>query len=97
MRRAARTDANQTAIVDAMRKCGATVWVIGLPVDLLVGHAGTWALVEVKSLTDHKIPRASKHTPLQKKFMLDHKGGTVATVTDVDGALRVLAVMKART
>lgn len=41
MRRAARTDANQTAIVEALRKCGASVQSLaavgkGVP-DLLVG------------------------------------------------------------
>jgi hypothetical protein len=28
--------------------------------------------------------------------MLDHKGGTVATITDVDGALRLLRTMEAK-
>ena len=37
MRRAARVDANQDAVVSALRAAGAYVWIIGLPVDLLVG------------------------------------------------------------
>lgn len=40
MRRAARVDANQEQIVSALRGAGAYVWIIGLPVDLLVGYKG---------------------------------------------------------
>jgi hypothetical protein len=93
VRRAARVDANQQAIVSAMRAAGASVWVIGLPVDLLVGKNGRTALVEVKTLTGKKVPRPNEYTPLQKAFMLDWQGGPVATVTDVDGAMRVVAVL----
>lgn len=87
MRHAARTDANQAAIVSALRAAGASVWNIKLPVDLLVGVAGRTALVEVK--TDK-----GKHTPLQQSFMADWRGGTVATIRDVDAALRLVATMK---
>ena len=38
MRHAARVDANQIQIVSALRAAGAYVWIIGLPVDLLVGY-----------------------------------------------------------
>ena len=93
MRYAARVDANQSDIVAALRQAGASVWIIGLPVDLLVGYAGRTALVEVKTTTGKREPKPSKHTQLQKDFMLDWRGSTVATVTDADGALRVLRVM----
>jgi hypothetical protein len=49
MRRAARVDATQEAIVSALRAAGAYVWVIGLPVDLLVGYKNHTFLVECKS------------------------------------------------
>jgi hypothetical protein len=49
MRYAARVDQNQDQIVTALRAAGAYVWVIGLPVDLLVGHKGHTFLVEVKN------------------------------------------------
>ena len=52
MRRAARVDATQEAIVSALRAAGAYVWVIGLPVDLLVGYKGHTFCVEVKSGSD---------------------------------------------
>jgi hypothetical protein len=93
-RYAARVDSNQAEIVAALRAAGASVWFIKLPVDLLVGYAMKWALVECKTTTGTKIPKPNKHTALQKQFMLDHHGGTVATVTDVEGALRVLEVMR---
>jgi hypothetical protein len=95
MRYAARVDANQAVIVEALRKAGASVWIIGLPVDLLVGYAGRTALIEVKTVTGKREPKPSRHTQLQKDFMLDWRGSTVATVTDVEGALRVVATMRA--
>ena len=49
MRYAARVDANQEQIVSALRGAGAYVWIIGLPVDLLVGYKNHTFLVELKS------------------------------------------------
>ena len=49
MRRAAKVDATQDAIVKALRACGVAVEVIGKPVDLLVCHRGETSLVEVKN------------------------------------------------
>ena len=49
MRYAARVDANQEQVVSALRAAGAYVWIIGLPVDLLVGFRGPTFLVEIKS------------------------------------------------
>ena len=94
MRHAARVDANQAEIVAALRQAGASVWIIGLPVDLLVGFNSRSVLVEVKTLTGKRNPKPSKHTQLQKDFMLNWRGGAVATVTDVESALRVLEVCK---
>ncbi len=78
-----------------MRAAGASVWVIGLPVDLLVGKHGRTALVEVKTLTGKKAPRAKGYTPLQESFLSEWRGGTVATVTDVEGALRLVKMLEA--
>ena len=94
MRRAARVDANQSAIVAAMRSAGASVWPVGLPVDLLVGIGGVTVLVECKTLTGKRAPKPASYTPLQAEFMAAWKGGPVATVTDIAGALRVLETMK---
>lgn len=49
MRRAARVDATQPAIVQALRQVGADVEVIGLPLDLLVAWRGRTLLLECKS------------------------------------------------
>ena len=49
MRRAARADKNQTAVIDALKRCGVSVEVIGKPVDLLVCCRGETSLVEVKN------------------------------------------------
>lgn len=94
MRHAARVDANQAAIVSALRAAGASVWIIGLPVDLLVGIQGRTMLMEVKTLVGKRAPKAAAYTPLQVSFMAEWRGGAVATVTDVDSALRSLGVMR---
>lgn len=83
MRRAARVDATQAAIVSALRAAGCQVWIIGLPVDLLAGKNGNTVLVEVKTAK-------GKYTPLQEAFMAEWTGGPVATVRDVEGALTLV-------
>jgi hypothetical protein len=80
VRRAARVDANQAAIVSALRAAGCSVWVIGLPVDLLVGKSKQTVLVEIKTAK-------GTYTPLQEGFMSTWEGGAVATIRDVDAAL----------
>ena len=94
MRYAARVDATQAEIVAALRAGGAYVWVLGLPLDLLIGFQGKTALVEVKTMTGVKKRKQSRFTALQTEFMRDWLGGTVATVTDAEGAKRLLEVMK---
>ncbi len=49
MRRAAKVDANQQAIVDRLRACGVHVEIVGKPVDLLCSHRNIWHIVEVKN------------------------------------------------
>ena len=93
MRYAAKVDANQEAIVSAMRSVGASVWIIGLPVDLLIGAHKKTVLAEVKTLVGKRAPKAAGYTPLQNEFMAAWRGGPVATLTDVDGALRLVASM----
>lgn len=92
MRRAARVDANQSAIVDALRAAGARVWIIGLPVDLLVGHRGRLMLMEVKD--GEKPPSERKKTSLQEKFFTDWSDCPVCLVDSVDAALRHLRVLE---
>lgn len=81
-RRFEKVDANQPAIVEALRAAGCSVEVIGKPLDLLVCWRGVTWLMEVKSedgaLTDE-----------QQKF-LQRWPGRVSIVRDVGDALRRL-------
>lgn len=91
MRRAAKVDANQAAIVNALREIGVTVQPLhavgsGCP-DLLCGFRGRNILIEVKD--GDKYPSARKLTADQVKW---HGGwkGQVAVVEDVDAAIAVV-------
>jgi hypothetical protein len=88
MRRAARVDATQEAIVSALRAAGAYVWVIGLPVDLLVGYNNHSFLVEVKSGPSKRL------TKLQADFFENWKGGTLCRIDCPEAALRMIGVVK---
>jgi hypothetical protein len=88
MRRAARVDATQEAIVSALRAAGAYVWVIGLPVDLLVGYKNHTFLVECKSG-----PRKCL-TKLQADFFENWSGSTLARIDCPEAALRMIGVVK---
>jgi hypothetical protein len=90
MRYAARIDPAQPEIVAALRAIGATVWVIGLPLDLLVGYRGRTHLIEVKTLVGKRAPKPAKHTKLQKEFMCTWTGGPIATVTDPESAIKAV-------
>jgi hypothetical protein len=88
MRYAARVDANQDQIVSALRAAGAYVWIIGLPVDLLVGYKNHTFLVEIK--TDSK----KRLTKLQADFFENWSGSTLARVDSPEAALRMIGVVK---
>jgi len=88
MRRAARIDANSTQVVTALRAAGAYVWIIGLPVDLLVGYKGHTFLVEIKDGPKKRL------TALQKAFFAKWAGGTLVRIDGPEAALRMIGVMK---
>jgi hypothetical protein len=88
MRRAARVDANQIQIVSALRAAGAYVWIIGLPVDLLVGYKNHTFLVEIK--TDSK----KRLTKLQADFFENWSGSILARIDCPEAALRMIGVVK---
>ena len=88
MRHAKRVDANQDAIVAALRAAGAYVWIISLPVDLLVGYNNHTFLVEIKR--DSK----ARFTPLQAEFFENWSGSTLARIDSPDAALRMIGVLK---
>jgi hypothetical protein len=88
MRRAARVDANQIQIVSALRAAGAYVWIIGLPVDLLVGYKGHTFLMEVKDGSKKRL------TKLQETFFEGWTGSTLCRVDGPEAALRMIGVVK---
>ena len=88
MRYAARVDANQTQIISALRAAGAYVWIIGLPVDLLVGYKGHTFLVEVKDGSKKRL------TKLQADFFENWSGSTLCRVDNPEAALRMIGVVK---
>jgi hypothetical protein len=88
MRHAKRTDANQEAIVKALRDAGAYVWIISLPVDLLVGYKDHTFLVEIK--TDAR----KRLTALQADFFENWSGSTLARVDSPEAALRMIGILK---
>lgn len=85
--RAKRVDANQDQIVSALRAAGAYVWIIGLPVDLLVGYKNRTILVEVKSGPKKRL------TALQRRFFENWCGDGLARVDSPEAALRMLRVI----
>jgi hypothetical protein len=88
MRYAARVDANQEQIVSALRAAGAYVWIIGLPVDLLVGYHGHTFLVEIKSGARKRL------TALQADFFENWSGSTLCRVDNAESALRMIGMIK---
>jgi uncharacterized protein YjeT (DUF2065 family) len=87
MRYAARVDANQAEVVAQLRAAGAYVWVIGLPVDLLVGFNNQMYLVEIKN-------GSRKHlTKLQQDFFGNWIGGGLHRIESPDEALRMIGVL----
>ena len=88
MRYAARVDANQDQIVSALRAAGAYVWIIGLPVDLLVGYKGHSFLMEINTTSKKRL------TKLQADFFENWTGGTVCRIDSPEAALRMIGVLK---
>jgi hypothetical protein len=91
MRHASRIDENQQEIVDALREAGASVYIVKLPVDLLVGYKGTTMLVEIKSKKTAYGRRGLN--PNQVAFMRTWEGGAVALVDSTESALAMLKMI----
>jgi hypothetical protein len=95
MRRAAKIDANQQAVVDALRQVGATVHSLatvggGCP-DLLVGFRGRTCLMEVKD--GNKPPSERRLTPFQVLWHEQWTGGSLTVVNSPEDALKVIGVL----
>ena len=91
MRKAAKIDANQNRVVDALRTAGASVQSLaatgkGCP-DLLVGYQGINYLMEVKD--GNKVPSAQKLTIDQEHWHSVWKGA-VHVVKNENEALKIL-------
>jgi hypothetical protein len=97
MRRASRVDENQREIVQALRKCGASVLSLaelgkGCP-DLLIAIGNRTLMLEVKD--GSKPPSARKLTPDQQRFHASWQG-QIAVVTSVDEALKAVGIQRFR-
>jgi hypothetical protein len=94
-RYALRTDANQSAIVEALRAAGVTVDIIGLPTDLRLAENGHFAYMEVKD--GAKSPSRRKKTDVQEAFFVKYPPPEwpVFLVDSVECALRHLKVWRA--
>ena len=91
MRRAARRDANEKGIVEALRAVGATVYLLDEPCDLLVGYHGQTILMELKNPNTGYGKKGFNAN--QKHFAENWKGGPFCLVDSVDSALRMLNIM----
>jgi hypothetical protein len=88
MRYAARVDKNQSKIISALRAAGAYVWIIGLPVDILVGYKGQTFLIEIKDGPKKTL------TKLQQDFFDNWCGGTLCRIDNAEDALRMIGFTK---
>ncbi len=89
MRRAARKDDNQQAIVDALRACGALVWVLDEPCDLLVYRVAWGPFVRLFEVKDGaKV--ASKRKLTDKQTETRKAGWPVVVVETVGQAIEAL-------
>jgi hypothetical protein len=99
MRTAARVDANQSAIVKALRSAGAFVQQLhtigdGCP-DLLVGYRGKWHLIECKD--GDKPPSARKLTPDEKEWHdKANRHAPVFIAENIEDALVVIGAVTLR-
>jgi len=87
MRYAARVDKNQQDVVKALRDAGCYVYVIGLPVDLLVGYNNHTYLVEIKDGPKKALTR------LQQDFFGNWIGGGLHRIDGPEDALRMIGVL----
>lgn len=96
MRTKARTDANQTEIVEALRKHGASVLITSQLkncFDILVGFNGINYIMELK---DGNKPKAQRRlTSGEQKFKDNWSGGTYHVVESVEQAIEIISFTQA--
>ncbi len=91
MRIRGRVDTNQSEIVKAARKMGASVAILsnlgnGIP-DILIGHKGKNLLVEIKDGT--KPPSKRKLTPDELEFHNNWRG-QICIIESIDDLIKLL-------
>ena len=97
MRRAAKVDDNQPAIVSALRQAGARVQPIhtigkGCP-DLLIAFRGQWFVCEIKD--GDKVASRRLLTPDEQRWHDEFgESAPVHVVKDLDEALRVIGAVE---
>jgi hypothetical protein len=69
VRRAARKDTTQDAIVDRLKACGVAVEIIGKPLDLLICWRGETSLMECKNPERTSNQPQSRWTKAQVEFI----------------------------
>jgi|GEM_PF-680390 len=84
MRRAAKRDIAEPAIVDALKRVGFSVLRMDQPVDLLTGFRGVTYLVEVKSGSKGYAKALNKN---QKTFAAQWNGSPVFILRSADDAI----------
>lgn len=93
-RRAARNDANQAAVIEALESIGCLVYAIRQPVDLIIGYGGMWMLAEVKD--GDKPPSRRKLRKGQISCAVDAQGLNLPFLVLTSPERAVLAVRQAR-
>jgi len=92
MRRAAKVDANQSEIVQALRRLGCTVLLLhqvgnNCP-DILIGVSGVNVLAEIKD--GKNVPSKKKLSPGQVEFRDGWKGRKPIALFSVEDAIHVI-------
>ncbi len=85
-RRAARRDANEKPIIEAMEKCGAQVEQMSKPCDLAVSFAGRHYLIEVTNPENKYRKRDPKQVEILKRMRIPE-------IRTAEEALRIIGAM----
>lgn len=88
MRRAAKRDVNERAIIEALRSIGATVYQMDEPCDLLVGFRNQTILIEIKNPKNYYGKKGLNVN--QQNFLDKWRGGLFLTITSIDEVLQIM-------
>jgi hypothetical protein len=88
MRRASKRDANETAIIEALRAVGAWVKQLDFPSDLAVRFRRKWSMLEVKD-------EGGKLTAQQEKDHAALDPGAIPIVRTPEEALKAIGAINA--